>query len=227
MPESDLVERLKTAMRNKSINARELAEKADVGASFVYDILNGKSSNPTTKKLSSVAQVLGVSVPYLLHGTRAFHDFFSSTPLASSSNSDELVAIPSVAVEASMGGGSEVAEEATSKPYYFHRSWIRQKLKTSPADLRIIFVRGDSMLPTLDDNDMVLVDVSRKSPTPPGIFVLFDGIGLVVKRLEYLGDKEEPLIRIISDNRKYGPYERGAMEVNIIGRVVWFARQLI
>lgn len=225
--QTDFIERLKEEMKKKGMNARVLAEKADVGSSFVYDILNGKSNNPTTMKLSAVAEALGVSVPYLLHGKKAFHDFFAASPLASSSNADELVAVPSVAIEASMGGGAEIYDEATEKPYYFHRSWINNKLKTSPKDLRIIFVRGDSMYPTLDNNDMVLVDISKRSPTPPGIFVLYDGIGLVVKRLEYIGDKNAPKMRIISDNKQYSPYERGAMDINVIGRVVWFARQLI
>ena len=51
-------------------------------------------------------------------------------------------------------------------------------LKANPADLRIMHVEGDSILPTLKGGDVVLVDLSRTAPTPPGIFLLFDGFGL-------------------------------------------------
>jgi hypothetical protein len=36
--------------------------------------------------------------------------------------------------------------------------------------------RGDSMMPTLHDGDIVLVDLGRRAPTPPGVFVLYDGM---------------------------------------------------
>jgi phage repressor protein C with HTH and peptisase S24 domain len=82
------------------------------------------------------------------------------------------------------------------------------------------------MHPTLQDGDLVLVDISRRAPAPPGIFVLFDGIGLVVKRLEVLANTEPHLLRIIADNPQYTSYDRASTEVHIIGRVVWFARTI-
>ena len=57
----------------------------------------------------------------------------------------------------------------------FERSWIKHDLRADPANLRIMHVEGDSMMPTLHDGDIVLVDLGRRSPTPPGIFVLHDG----------------------------------------------------
>lgn len=33
-------------------------------------------------------------------------------------------------------------------------------------------------------------------------------------------------VRIISDNKHYSPYEGVAGEINIIGRVRWFAREV-
>ena len=35
------------------------------------------------------------------------------------------------------------------------------------------------MMPTLHDGDIVLVDLGRRTPTPPGVFVLYDGMGLL------------------------------------------------
>jgi phage repressor protein C with HTH and peptisase S24 domain len=80
-----------------------------------------------------------------------------------------------VAVRPSMGGGHLVEHEPVhGRPYHFQRSWIKQDLHADPANLRIMHVEGDSMMPTLHDGDIVLVDLGRRSPTPPGIFVLND-----------------------------------------------------
>ena len=58
------------------------------------------------------------------------------------------------------------------------------------------------------------------------IFILFDGMGLVAKRLEYIPNNDLPKFRVISDNTFYSPYERTADEINIVGRIRWFAREL-
>ena len=86
--------------------------------------------------------------------------------------------------------------------------------------------RGDSMMPTLHDGDIVLVDLGRRSTPPPGIFALHDGMELVGKRLEHIPNSDPPRVRIISDNPLYKPYEGSGEEVNIIGRIRWFAREM-
>jgi phage repressor protein C with HTH and peptisase S24 domain len=109
---------------------------------------------------------------------------------------------------------------------HFQREWILHDLKADPSQLRIMHVEGDSMMPTLHSGDVVLVDLARRSPTPPGIFVLFDGMGLVAKRLEHIPNHDPPKVRVISDNTFYSAYERTADEISIIGRIRWFAREI-
>jgi phage repressor protein C with HTH and peptisase S24 domain len=87
-------------------------------------------------------------------------------------------------------------------------------------------VEGDSMEPTLMNGDTVLVDMTRKSPNPPGIFVLDDGIGLVAKRLQHVPNSDPPAVRVISDNKHYPEYERSSEEIVIVGRIRWFAREI-
>jgi phage repressor protein C with HTH and peptisase S24 domain len=68
--------------------------------------------------------------------------------------------------------------------------------------------------------------MARRAPVPPGIFVLHDGIGLVAKRLEHIPNSDPPAVRVISDNPLYGPYERTADEIHIVGSIRWFAREI-
>ena len=58
------------------------------------------------------------------------------------------------------------------------------------------------------------------------VFVLHDGIGLVAKRLEHIPLSDPPRVRIISDNLRYNTYDGTADEVNIIGRVRWYGREM-
>ena len=46
------------------------------------------------------------------------------------------------------------------------------------------------------------------------------------KRLEHIPNSDPPRVRIISDNRLYKPCEGSGEEVNIIGRIRWFAREM-
>jgi phage repressor protein C with HTH and peptisase S24 domain len=169
-----------------------------------------------------VAEVLKVERRWLLHG---LGEVEGEVPLLDDPD-EGLVAIPSVSVTASMGGGSVVEDELEGRRYHFQRSWIRHKLRSQPTDLRIMHVEGDSMMPTLHHDDVVLVDLSRGVPTQPSIFVLYDGMGLVAKRLEHIPNSDPPRVRIISDNAFYAPYDCTAEEVSIIGRIRWYAREI-
>jgi phage repressor protein C with HTH and peptisase S24 domain len=218
-----LADRLRARARQLGLNAKEVAEKARVNRSFVYDIMRGRSERPNLEKLDKVAAAIGVDRSWLLQG-RGMVDGEEPTIV---DETEAFMAIPSVEVTASMGGGRFVADEVENgEPYHFKSSWITHSLRTNPANLRMMHVEGDSMMPTLHDGDVVLVDLGRTLPTPPGIFVLFDGMGLVAKRLEHIPNSDPPRVRIISDNTFYSPYERTAEEIRIIGRVRWFGREM-
>jgi len=219
-----LADRLRARADQLGISPAHVAELAGVNRSFVYDILRGRSTKPGMEKLEEVSRVLKVERDWLLHG---IGDVEGKPPFID--NPDEtFVAVAHATPRPSMGGGAVVDEtlENPGRAYHFRRSWIRDKLKASPSQLRIMHVQGDSMIPTLNDGDAVLVDMSRKTPSPPGIFVLDDGMGLVAKRLEHIPNSDPSAVRVISDNAVYGPYERTVDEVHVVGRIRWFAREL-
>ena len=53
------------------------------------------------------------------------------------------------------------------------------------------------------------------------IAVLWDGSGLVVKRVEILPHTEPPRLRLVPANPAYTPYTRLADEAHIVGTVLW------
>ena len=221
--QQSMADRLRARCQQLGLSTVQVGELAGVNRTFVYDIMRGRSERPNLEKLQRIAEVLKVERKWLLHG---IGEVEGESPILENPE-NAFVAVPYVNVRPSMGGGQVVeAEPDYGRPYHFQKSWIRNTLRSDPVNLRIMHVEGDSMIPTLQDRDIVLVDTSRRSPTPPGIFVLHDGMGLVAKRLEYIPNSEPPRIRIVSDNTHYSPYDGVADEINIIGRIRWFAREM-
>jgi len=91
----------------------------------------------------------------------------------------------------------------------------------------MLSVKGDSMSPVLEDGDMILVDLSDTQPSPPGIFVVFDGVGLLTKSVELIPDSSAGQIRIAPANPHYSAYQRSLRDIRIVGRVIWFSRRLV
>jgi len=138
-----------------------------------------------------------------------------------------FAAVAEIDVRASAGHGAvhEGLEEA-KETWLFPETVIRHELRARPADLRMITVDGDSMEPLLSSGDRILIDTSQRIPVPPGIFVIWDGMGVVAKRVEHVPSSEPPRIVIRSVNPDYPSYELSGEEVNIVGRVVWAAKRL-
>ena len=63
-------------------------------------------------------------------------------------------------------------------------------------------------------------------PAPPGIFVIWDGIALVAKRIEHVPHSEPPRVVLKSLNPGYDSHERPAGEIRVIGRAVWISKRL-
>lgn len=84
--------------------------------------------------------------------------------------------------------------------------------------------QGDSMVPTIQDGDRMLIDErDRKLTAKGGVFVLrLDG-ALMVKRVAKIGDG----IAVTSDNPEFPPIPVQAPDaIEVLGRVVWLSRAL-
>jgi phage repressor protein C with HTH and peptisase S24 domain len=140
---------------------------------------------------------------------------------------DGFSAVTEIDVRASAGPGAfnEGFEEA-KETWLFPDNVIRHEFRARAEDLHIVTIDGDSMEPTLSSGDRIMIDTSQRVPVPPGIFVIWDGMGIVAKRVEHVPHSEPPKVIIKSLNPEYQTYERDAEEVNIVGRVIWAAKRL-
>lgn len=114
-----------------------------------------------------------------------------------------------------------------SRPYFaFDPQWLRSMTASPVSELAVIRVEGDSMAPTLNAGDDILVDLADgHDGLRDGIYVLRVDENLMVKRLAIhpVGRK----VTVQSDNPAYGDLPDCRLdEIDCIGRVVWAGRRV-
>ena len=103
--------------------------------------------------------------------------------------------------------------------WVFPSNFLRHELHIEAGGIMVLEVVGDSMSPTLESGDRIIIDTSYSKPTPDGIYVIEEGDGPMVKRLQLVRRTEPPEVRIIADNKHHEPYTLRLDDIRIIGRV--------
>jgi hypothetical protein len=147
-------------------------------------------------------------------------------PAGTAADQAGLVAIRRRATSASAGGGAAADDVAARPLIAFDAQLLKQLSAASPADLSMIRVTGDSMAPTLNDGDDIMVDHSDGlTRLRDGIYVLRIEDSLLVKRLAL-----HPLGRMVtiqSDNPAYPDWPDCSLDtIDCLGRVVWAGRRV-
>lgn len=136
---------------------------------------------------------------------------------------DRYAFIPQYDAKAAAGLGSENPHVEIRSTLAFKREWL--KVKGAKADhLVVIYADGESMWPTINDRDVLLVDRSKVDPVDRQVFVLAGSDGAIVKRLI-----QSPLGQwtLRSDNEDKESYpdryylRSNGNEHRIIGQVIW------
>ena len=135
----------------------------------------------------------------------------------------DCVTIQHVHLSPSCGKGTSVYYDADITPIKLGTQLIKDVLNVSkPDNLKIFKACGDSMSPTIEDGDILLVDIGRNDFNNGGVFLLTINNEWFIKRLRLRITGE---LEIISENsQKYGEPEilqpDDDVEVVIKGRVI-------
>ena len=138
----------------------------------------------------------------------------------------EVVQIPIFDVVKSVKTDFFNSSEGFTESIGFDRSWLVNLTSTAPDKLALIRVEGDSMMPTLLNGDLAMVDVaSIEVSLEDGIYAVLMNAKLHVKRIAV--DPSNDQISILSDNLLYPAWNGlDRASVDIVGRVIWFGRSL-
>lgn len=230
-----LADRLKERMRISGLTQECLAEKAEISQSSVHKLITGKAKE--SRKISRIAEALGVSTDWLVYG--------KGTPTPSASDAglmraqiiewekpedlpdDKYVIVPRFKLKLSAGNGSFITEEFPGEPLAFTSKWIKEK-GVCRSSLCLVNATGDSMEPTITDGSLLLIDIKSTSVIDGKVYALRYGEELRVKRLfkRYDGG-----LIIRSDNQHKYPDEvilpnEMNNHIYVIGRCIWQAGDL-
>ncbi|MFT8804570.1 MAG: S24 family peptidase [Acetobacter aceti] len=195
--------------------------RSGISQSAMNDYLKGRITR--LDKALQLAETCGVSPQWLLFGG----DQNNSAPSAHAPPSDDIVHLDYYDVRASAGFGAMNSEDAPEK-VAVSRAFLRNDLGLSPDSALMLQVDGDSMEPTLNAGNRIIVD-TRRHPALNGIHVLIFGGMLMVKRLVANLDGT---VTVQSDNPVYAPQTAaisrfqwgkpdGNDTITVIGRVAY------
>lgn len=220
MQNGGLGKRLKQARELRGKSQDEVGRAAGVSRAAVAQWEKEGGTAPTVDKFEAICELLDTDPVWLITGSH------SKWTKPSREVGVATIAVPEYDVRISAGGGFEIDAETRRDVWPFSRRYIVDELRLQPSNLVVLETVGDSMEPTLRSGDRVLVNLADKRVSQPGIFVLWDGDGTVVKRIEIVPNSKPPQLRRISDNPLHGAYDVLAADTVIIGRVVWYARRM-
>ena len=134
---------------------------------------------------------------------------------------EDFIAIKMVNARVSAGGGSvefNYINDESGERYAFRRDWIK-RVATSPKNLFLTKVIGDSMYDKLKEGDIILVDTGRKEIQSNKIYVVRSNDEVFVKILNKLPSGK---IKVRSYNENYPEFEVSPEDnFEVIGKVIW------
>lgn len=135
-------------------------------------------------------------------------------------DSSKFVFVRKAVSKISAGGGIIPDEEFEDDRYAFRIDWLK-RFATSPTNVILMEVEGDSMSPTLQNGNIVLIDTGRRNFKPGKLFAIRHGDIIQIKRLDIASTG---IFRIYSDNPLYGREDCAPDDLHIIGQLIWSAR---
>lgn len=228
--ESEFKDRLGELIGTESV--RSFAMRAGVAETTLRQHLSGRSE-PNMSQLIKIASTANVQIDWLATGElpkeKSSPDANAqATPcICMDGFNEEYVLIPGYHLTVSTGSGSAWNGEQVKRHLAFRRKWLKYR-GLDASRLAVVFAKGDSMQPTINNGDSILVDTSKNQVVDGSIFVLRLGDDLYAKRLQKNIDGG---ITVISDNRTEYPIQvvhPDQMDsLAVIGKVVWVGHDFL
>jgi len=194
---------------------RAFSDALDIDKATAHNILRGKRPLKL-EEIEGVAKFLNTTTYEVLMkagiNVKGFPD--NAEPA-----NENTLQISEVSTKGGLGD-AQIAEWGIPSNY------LDAYLDVDAASTRVIVVQGDSMEPTLRSGDRVMLDIGDTTPSPAGLFAIWDGIGISIKRIEAILNSSPLTLKIQSDSDLTENVTAEAADVKIIGRVVWSARKM-
>ena len=219
-------DRLAEAMRLANRNQSEVAEAVGLRQPSIGRLLSGDTK--ASRAIEEIADFLGTTTDYLRGKTDdpspAHKSEIKGHSVSVPETPPNSVMIPQLEIGYSMGGGSVFSDYQQTDMVPFPREWLRPMIGGTFADLFVARGEGDSMMPTLLDGDLCIVDTAQQTiKQQDRLWCLSYGELGMIKRVRMQPDGGA---LVISDNPAVQSFTAYDQEVHTIGRVIWIGRRV-
>lgn len=200
---SSIGTRIKVRRKELGLTLQQLGDKIGVEASTVRKWENNIIQNIKTDKISKIASALSVPISYIIDDSTQSNKTIKIPILGT-----VIAGIPISAIEEIIGW-EEISPKMATKGEYF-----------------ALMIKGDSMSPTINENDVVIVKKQNNVNSGEITIVCVNGDEATCKKLI----KHKDGISLVSLNPKYEPmyYDKNEVinkPIHIIGKVVELRRR--
>lgn len=216
-------DRIAALLQEQNISQSELARRVNVTQGTIAQLIRGRSRG--SQHLHVIARELNTTPAFLNGETEDPSEGALPLPTATSvADQLDAVMLPEVQVSFSMGGGNVIDEWPVVQMVPFSRSWLRGLTNSPASELVVARGEGDSMMPTILDQDIVIIDRAQRTiKQQDRIWALSYGDVGMIKRVRALPGGS---YQINSDNPAVTPISASEEEMFTIGRVVGVLRRI-
>lgn len=198
MPE--FKERLDEAMRIRDISAAELSRISKVNEGAISQYRAGKYK-ASQRSLDKLARALNVNIPWLMGADVPMTDEPSAPSLPSPAITEDTITFPIVTSVAAHYDSVSTDESATGEHIEVPSAYLKGR---KPEEFCAMRVRGDSMFPSFQDGDVVLVLRQTTMNHSGEIGVISYGDDeMTIKRINYVDG--EDWLELVPLNNLYPP----------------------
>lgn len=197
----------------------KLAREAGVSQPTISDLVRGDSRS--SAHLHKIARALGTTPEYLAGESDDPEAKASAQQQSAEVVGSDLVEIDMIDLSYGMGGGTFLdSDHVDVEKVSFSASWLRQFTTSQAQFLASTRGIGDSMMPTIHDRDVVIIDKSQKridlSLGDKIWAIVYGGVGMI-KRLR---PQPDGTVKISSDNQLIRDELATDGDLFIVGRVI-------
>lgn len=195
-----------------------------VGAKQSYVSKWERGMIPSAVPLARMAELAGCSIEQFMNMEWVPAREASALPTSPALDDGDTVEITQLDLSLSMGPGTLIEDFPEEEPVRMSLAFVRAITRTPSDRLRLVRGIGDSMEPTLRTGDRVMIDINeRQLARSHGVYWV-DHLGTHgIKRLRAVSRDR---VLIMSDNPQVPDFEAAAEDMRILGRAIWFARDL-
>ena len=191
----------------KTGSVSALARATGTSGGAIHKWLKAQSE-PSRDRLVALARAAKVSVRWLATGEGAQEEGLP-----------EGYAIPACGcAEVAAKYGAKLGIGQTVTTLAFKREWLERRLGLEPCAVLLVEAMGDAMAPTIEEGNLVLVDISEPPFKDDGVYVIVRDERLCVRRVSR---RLDGTIVASTDNPAYSAETVQADSIKPVGRVVW------